>query len=180
MTEPNGPRDRYIGRPRRRWINGANIFALIIIILIVATLCSVISCRGKESIDLQADAGSVFLDARDCAAKQSGDSAVARETLEHLVNGGIHDVDVDSLHRILGNDQPAEAVTHTYIDTVRRDTTVTIYLRAPLRDILEHELANAFVARHRVALLGSDTAKAQTSAYYKACVRYCPKCTGAY
>lgn len=176
------PRDPYIGkRPAwKRWVTWPNIVGAIVLLLLIGLLFSLIACRGRETIDLAADEGAVFLGARDCAVQQSGDSAVARETLAHLVNGGIHIVSVDSMHKLLGDDQPVEAVTQTRIDTTTQDTIVTIYLRAPLKDVLEHELANAFVHRHRIALLGSDTVKAQTSPYYKACVRYCPKCTGAY
>ena len=121
---------------------------------------------------------------RDCAFNVSHDSTVLRETFAHAINGGVHIVDVDSLHRILGDQQPVIAITHTVIDTTggNIDTTISIYTEPPVDlSVLEHEYANALSWRHRRSLIGSDTGKFLTSAYYRQCVTYCPKCAaGAY
>lgn len=130
-----------------------------------------------------ADVGAApFKTIQACADSVSaGDAGVRNETQTHLVNGGFHAVSLDSLHHILGNNQLVAAITHTVIDSTRRDTVITIYYAAPPQaDILAHEVANAFAWRHRLALLHSDTAKFQTSPFFKRCVAYCPRCTGAY
>jgi len=140
--------------------------------------------NGTERIHASGDSvGSApFATIRSCADSVSNhDAGVRDETQAHLVNGGFHAVSLDSLHHILGDNQKVAAITHTVIDSVKHDTAITIYYAAPPQaDILEHEVANAFAWRHRRALLSSDTARFQTSPFFKACVRHCPNCTGAY
>jgi hypothetical protein len=117
-----------------------------------------------------------------CADSASnGNAGVRGETLSHAVNGGVHIVSDDSLHKLLPG-QPVAALTQTAIDSTRHDTTITIYTAPPLDlNILKHEFANALSARHRRALIGSDTGKFLTSAFYRRCVTYCPRCAaGAY
>lgn len=116
-----------------------------------------------------------------CAESITSDSGVRNETYGHAVNGGVHVISSDSLHRLLPN-QPVIALTHTDIDSVRHDTTIAIYTEPPVDLlVLQHEFANALSWRHRRALIGSDTGKFLTSAFYKRCVQYCPHCAaGAY
>jgi hypothetical protein len=121
-----------------------------------------------------------LLDALKTCVRQSlgiASTAIEQETLAHLVNGGIHRATPDSMRKILGNDQLVEALTHTEFHGA--DTIVSIYYRTPRKDVFTHELANALVARHRAVLLGAEPL-AQTSRFYRTCVSYCPRCTGAY
>ena len=123
-----------------------------------------------------------FEQTRTCADSVShGNAGVRGETFTHAVNGGVHVVSSDSLHKLLPG-QPVIALTHTVIDSASHDTTITIYTEPPADLlVLQHEFANALSWRHRVALIGSDTGKFLTSAFYKRCVTYCPKCSaGAY
>jgi hypothetical protein len=140
--------------------------------------------NGKERIHAEGDdvGAKPFAVIQACADSFTNHNpGIQSETQAHLVNGGFHSVSLDSLHRILGDNQLVKAITHTVIDSTKRDTSVTIYYGAPAReDVLEHEVANAFAQRHRLALIGSDTGKFQTSPFYKRCVTYCPRCTGAY
>lgn len=123
-----------------------------------------------------------FNSLRACADTASSfDAGVRNETFTHAVNGGVHVVSSDSLHKLLPG-QAVAALTHTVIDPVSHDTTITIYT-APPADLamLKHEYANALSWRHRRALIGSDTGKFLTSAFYHRCVTYCPRCAaGAY
>ena len=123
-----------------------------------------------------------FKELQSCADSASnGDPGVRAETFEHAVNGGVRVVSVDSLHKLLPG-QTVAALTHTDIDTVTHDTTITIYTAPPADvNMLKHEYANALSWRHRRALIGSDTGKFLTSAFYRRCVTYCPRCgAGAY
>lgn len=139
--------------------------------------------NGKERLHASPETvgAGPFATVQRCADSVTGHSAeVANETLAHLVNGGFHEVSLDSLHRILGDNQLVAAITRTEIDSSKRDTTISIYYTSPpLADYLEHEVANAFSQRHRRLLTGTDTGHLQTSPFYKRCVRYCPRC-GAY
>jgi hypothetical protein len=139
--------------------------------------------NGKERIHAAPETvgAAPFATVKACAESVTRhDPAITNETLAHLVNGGFHVVSLDSLHRILGDNQKVAAITRTVIDTTRHDTTVSIYYGDPPRaDYLEHEIGNAFGQRHRRLLTGSDTGHLQTAPYYRACVRYCPGC-GAY
>lgn len=149
--------------------------------------------NGRETLHGADVAAAPFEKMRACIDTVSGLApAIHNETLTHLVNGGFHAVSLDSLHRILGDDQLVAAITHTVIDTVtypvstkgpvvtHHDTVISIYYgNPPQADILEHEIGNAFGIRHRELLTGTDTGKLQTSRYYIRCVRYCPRC-GAY
>lgn len=133
---------------------------------------------GARSEDIPA----AFDQLKACADSASrGDPGVRNETLEHAVNGGVHLVSSDSLHALLPG-QPVAALTRTVIDSLRHDTTITIWTAPPLDvSILKHEFANAFAWRHRLALIGSDSGKFLTSAFYSRCVTYCPRCAaGAY
>lgn len=138
--------------------------------------------NGTERIHGSDVGAHPFATIKACADSFSNHApSIAEETQAHLIDGGFRPVSLDSLHRILGNDQLVAAITHTVIDTNTRDTSVTIYYGAPPReDILEHEVANAFAQRHRRELIGSDTGKFQTSSFFRRCVRYCPRCTDAY
>lgn len=124
----------------------------------------------------------VFNTQKACAVRVApGDSGLANETLAHAVNGGVHVIPVDSLHKLL----PGQAVlmlTQTRIDTTTHDTVITIYGAPPIgNDPLQHEYANALSWRHRRSLIGSDTGKFLTSRYYRECVKWCPHCAaGAY
>lgn len=123
-----------------------------------------------------------FNELRDCATTIApGDSGVIQETLAHAVNGGVHVVSDDSLHRMLPG-QPVAALTRTMIDSTRHDTVIAIYTAPPVDvEMLKHEYANALSWRHRRTLIGSDTGKFLTSRFYRQCVRYCPRCAaGAY
>jgi hypothetical protein len=123
-----------------------------------------------------------FSQLKACADSVSnGDAGVRGETLDHAVNGGVHVVSHDSLQRLLPG-QPVAALTRTVIDSVRHDTLTTIWTEPPLDlSIVKHEYANALSWRHRRALIGSDTGKFLTSAFYRRCVAYCPRCAaGAY
>jgi hypothetical protein len=123
-----------------------------------------------------------FEQLRTCADSSShGDAGVRGETFNHAVNGGVHVVSSDSLHTLLPG-QPVAALTRTVIDSVSHDTVITIWTEPPLDlAILKHEFANALSWRHRHALIGSDTGKFLTSAFYRRCVSYCPRCAaGAY
>lgn len=139
--------------------------------------------NGTERIHASGDdvGSKPFAVVKACADSVTNNApSIAGETLTHLVNGGFHAVSLDSLHRILGDNQPVAAITHTVVDSTRHDTTISIYYGNPPReDYLEHEVANAFGQRHRRLLTGSDTGHLQTSPYYARCVRYCPNC-GAY
>lgn len=123
-----------------------------------------------------------FRELKACADTASHfDAGVVNETFEHAVNGGVHLISNDSLHKLLPG-QPVSALTHTVIDSTTHDTTITIYTEPPADlAMLKHEYANALSWRHRRALIGSDTGKFLTSAFYKRCVTYCPRCAaGAY
>lgn len=125
--------------------------------------------RAFDALKVCADSASHF------------DAGVHGETFAHAVNGGVHVIAIDSLHKLLP-DQPVIALTHVDIDSVRHDTTISIFTSPPVDVlVLKHEFANALSWRHRRALIGSDTGKFLTSAFYRRCVTYCPRCAaGAY
>lgn len=127
----------------------------------------------------QADFSGAFYALKACADSVSHDPNVNAETYGHTVNGGVHVVSSDSLHKLLPG-QPVIGLTHT--DIHGADTVITIYTEPPADLlVLQHEFANALSWRHRLALIGSDTGKFLTSVFYKRCVQYCPKCSaGAY
>ena len=128
------------------------------------------------------DVPKAFAELQACADSASAfDADVQHETFTHAVNGGVRVISSDSLHRLLPG-QPVAALTRTVIDSSTHDTTITIYTAPPLDlAMLKHEFANALSWRHRRALIGSDTGKFLTSAFYKRCVTYCPRCAaGAY
>ena len=126
-----------------------------------------------------------FYALKSCADSVSTDAKLHAETFEHTVNGGVHIVSFDSLQRFVPG-QPVAAITHAAFDTStvggNVDTTISIYTTAPADLlVLQHEFANALSWRHRRALIGSDTGRFLTSAFYKRCVKYCPRCAaGAY
>lgn len=138
--------------------------------------------NGRERIHGTDVGAAPFAHIQACADSFSDHNPdIRRETQAHLVNGGYVATSLDSLHLILGDRQPVAAITHVVIDPTNRDTVITVFYAAPpVADVLEHETANAFAWRHRRTLIGSDTGKFQTSAFFRACVRYCPRCNGAY
>lgn len=125
-----------------------------------------------------------FYSLKACADSFSTDANVHNETYEHTVNAGVHIVSFDSLQRFVPG-QPVAAITHVVFDTTKSgnvDTLISIFTAPPVDLlVLQHEFANALSWRHRRALIGSDTGKFLTSAFYKRCVKYCPRCAaGAY
>lgn len=124
----------------------------------------------------------IFERQKACALRQApGDTALARITYAEAVDSGVRVISADSLHRLLPN-QAVLMLTRQYIDTLTHDTSYAIFGAPPIDDAaLEHEYANVLAYRFRRTLIGSDTAKFLTSAYYRECVKYCPHCAaGAY
>lgn len=151
----------------------------------VAVIVGLLVWHNNGTERIHASAGDVgnapFATVKACAESVTHNAPeIVHETQAHLVNGGFHAVTLDSLHRILGDQQQVAAITHTVIDSSQRDTVISIYYgNPPQADYLEHEVGNAFSQRHRRLLTGSDMGHLQTSPFYRACVRYCPHC-GAY